>query len=227
MYQVIIVEDDPMVAAINRQYTELTPPFQVAGSFRDEASALAWLKDHRADLIILDYYMPAMDGGTFIDRLHAAGLSPAVIMVTSANDADTVRRLLSRGVVDFLIKPFEFQRFKEALERFARLSDTLKPSAGGLNQDAIDRLLAQRRVPADPGLAKGLNEETLKRIRSFFREHPQQDYTSEELAEQIGLSRITIRRYTAWLTETGELLSSVDYQTGGRPSIRYRFHRLQ
>ena len=51
--------------------------------------------------------------------------------------------------------------------------------------------------------------------------------TNEELAEQIGLSRITIRRYTAWLTETGELLSSVDYQTGGRPSIRYRFHRLQ
>ena len=50
-----------------------------------------------------------------------------------------------------------------------------------------------------------------------------QALTSEEIAEQVHLSRITIRRYVNYMVETGELVSSIDYQTGGRPSIRYRY----
>ena len=46
---------------------------------------------------------------------------------------------------------------------------------------------------------------------------------SEEIAEQVHLSRITIRRYVNYMVETGELASSIDYQTGGRPSIRYSY----
>ena len=47
-----------------------------------------------------------MNGGEFLDALHAAGLTPYVIMVTSANDTDIVRSLLNRGVTDYLVKPF-------------------------------------------------------------------------------------------------------------------------
>ena len=45
--------------------------------------------------------------------------------------------------------------------------------------------------------------------------------TSEQIAEQVGLSRITVRRYVGHMAEHGELDSFVDYQTGGRPCIRY------
>ena len=45
-----------------------------------------------------------MNGGEFLDALHAAGLTPYVIMVTSANDTDIVRSLLNRGVTDYLVK---------------------------------------------------------------------------------------------------------------------------
>lgn len=67
-----------------------------------------------------------MNGDEFIDQLHAAGMTPAIIMVTSANDAETVRRLISRGVTDYLVKPFEYDRFKAALERFAKRQEELK-----------------------------------------------------------------------------------------------------
>ena len=54
MYRVIIVEDDPMVAAINRQYIDVTPSFRTDRIFKNGSEALSYLKKDDADLIILD-----------------------------------------------------------------------------------------------------------------------------------------------------------------------------
>ena len=70
-YQVIIIEDDPMVAAIDRQYVETDSRFQVAHVLKSGGEALDVLEHCRPDLIILDYYTPSMDGMEFVDRLHA------------------------------------------------------------------------------------------------------------------------------------------------------------
>lgn len=116
--------------------------------------------------------------------------------ITSANDTDIVRSLLSRGVLDYLVKPFEYARFRTALERFARPARNIcgapRPS---LSQNAIDQLFAGPDPAADsvPQLSKGLNEATLNMIRRFLAEHPEGLFTSEQIAEQIHLSRITIR----------------------------------
>lgn len=224
MYRVIIIEDDPMVASINRKYVESMPGFGVAAVFKSGGDALEYIKDSAADLIILDYYTPLMNGDEFIDQLHAMGKTPSVIMVTSASDTDIVQKLLSRGVVDYLVKPFEFGRFKAALERFKALSEKLSHTRETMGQGEIDSLLSLQSCPASrPQLAKGLNEATLSRIREFLTGHPGVSYSSEQIAEQVHLSRITIRRYMNYMVETGELKSSIDYQTGGRPSIRYQW----
>ena len=223
MYRVIIVEDDPMVAAINRQYIDVTPSFRTDRIFKNGSEALSYLKKADADLIILDYYMPSMNGGEFLDALHAAGKAPAVIMVTSANDTDIVKSLLNRGVIDYLVKPFEYTRFRAALDKFSNTSEYLKNARTNLDQAAIDRLLTHPESSGEskPSLNKGLNEATLKLVRDFLKAHLNDFFTSEQLAEQIHLSRITIRRYMNYMVDTGELVSDIDYKTGGRPSIRY------
>ena len=55
-------------------------------------------------------------------------------MVTSANDTDIVRSLLSRGVLDYLVKPFEYARFRTALERFAAQQEYLRGARPSLSQ---------------------------------------------------------------------------------------------
>lgn len=60
-------------------------------------------------------------------------------------------------------------------------------------------------------------------IREFLSAHPGESFTSEQIAAQVHLSRITVRRYVSHMVETHELESSIDYRTGGRPSIQYRF----
>lgn len=228
MYHVIIIEDDPMVASINKQYVEVTSPFQVDRVFKSGGDALEYLKKHTTDLIILDYYTPLMNGAEFIDRLHSMGQSPSIIMVTSANDTDIVQSLLSRGVMDYLVKPFEYVRFKQALDRFHEKQMYLNKSRENLSQSAIDQLFSRGDGGAEstPQLSKGLNESTLRMIRTFLEEHPDDYFTSEQVAEQIHLSRITIRRYLNYLVDTHEILSLIDYKTGGRPSIKYSFRKV-
>ena len=222
-YRVLILEDDPMVAAIDRQYVESDRHFQVVQVCKSGGQALEYLAHQDVELIVLDYYTPEMNGQEFLNHLHAMGRAPAVIMVTSASDTDIVRSLLSRGVQDYLVKPFEFARFRQALDRFLQRQKLLSNS-GGMDQRAIDQLLqSQDGEESAPQLSKGLNGATLRLIQDFLARSQGQALTSEEIAEQVHLSRITIRRYVNYMVETGELVSSIDYQTGGRPSIRYRY----
>ena len=223
MYRVIIIEDDPMVAAIDRQYVESDKAFAVTGVFKSGAEALEYLAENPVDLIILDYYTPAMDGLEFLDRLHGIGKAPAVIMVTSASDTDIVRGLLARGVLDYLVKPFEYARFRQALEKFLKTKKLLESGKGSLDQQTIDQLMQRSgsHETALGQLAKGLNPATLELIRNFFAAGKGMAYTSEQIADEVHLSRITVRRYVNYMINTGELVSSIDYQTGGRPSIRY------
>ena len=221
-YDVVIIEDDPMVAAIDRQYVEANKVFHVCGVFKNGVEALEYLAQHKVDLIILDYYTPAMTGLEFLDALHGQGKAPSVIVVTSASDVEIVRELLARGVLDYLVKPFEFVRFRKALEKFLQRKKVLGADKTNLDQQAIDHLMnSQSTEGRNESLAKGLYAGTLNMIRDFLASHPEEAFTSEEIAEQVHLSRITIRRYVNYMVESGELNSAIDYQTGGRPCIRY------
>lgn len=62
MYKVLVVEDDPMVAMINEQYILKNKSFSVCGKCKDGLSALEFLEANNVDLIIMDVYMPKLDG---------------------------------------------------------------------------------------------------------------------------------------------------------------------
>lgn len=222
MYQVMIIEDDPMVASIDKQYVEMNPAFQVVKLCRHGGEGLEFLADHEVDLIILDYYTPTMTGLEFLDRLRASGRTTDVIMVTSADDTHIVRELLARGVLDYLVKPFQSDRFQQALERFLQTHHLLCADGKKVVQGDIDRLF-QKTEGHDLALStpKGINTDTLDLIRTFFRANQGRPFNGEQIAEQVGLSRITIRRYVNYMVDAGEISSSIDYQTGGRPSIQY------
>ena len=218
--RILFADDDPEIREVVRILLEHEGFEVIEASNGKEAVDKS---GGSVDLIILDYYMPLMTGQEFIDRLHSMGKAPSVIMVTSAGDSAIVQELLSRGVLDYLVKPFERSRFRQALSRFAQTRSCLDGSPE-LNQAEIDRLLSHAQ-PASPScqteLAKGLSETTLTLIRNFLKSRPGELFSSEQIAEQVHLSRITIRRYMNYMLEIGEIVSSVDYQTGGRPSIKY------
>lgn len=224
MYQVVIVEDDPMVSYLNQTFIEKDPRFQVSHVFQDGRTALDWLTTHSADLVVLDVYMPLLTGLDLLHELRYRGIAVDVIMVTAANDTKTVDALFKLGIIDYLVKPFTCERLQQGLDTFCRHREAVDGHTT-VSQETLDRLLAPAVSTATPP-PKGYQESTLERIRACLRDAPASGLPSESLARKTGLSVVTARHYVNYLVERGEVLCSVNYDTGGRPCRLYHYPGL-
>lgn len=221
MYKVLIVEDDPMVMMINEQYISRNKQFCVSGKCRDGRSALDFLEENTVDLIILDVFMPHTDGFETLRQIRKKKISVDVIMVTAANDRESLEEALHLGIIDYLVKPFTFDRFRMALEKFITQTDALK-ELGTLNQKNIDFIIDNSRKKSEDVYPKGIQEKTLHLIMAHMRENSDTWLTGDDIAEKIGLTGVTVRRYMNYLAESGMVIGEMNYETGGRPCMRYR-----
>ena len=221
MYQVLIVEDDPMVAMINESYVRKHKQFAVAGSCRDGKAALDFLEKQSVDLLIMDVYMPQMDGFETLRQIRKRQLAVDVIMVTAANEREALEEALHLGIVDYLIKPFTFDRFRMALDKYIAHRDALR-DLDTLNQKSIDFIIDSTRRRSEELHPKGIQEQTLKRIADHLKSNSEVWLTGDEIAQSMGLTGVTVRRYLNYLTDTGIASAQMNYSTGGRPCMMYK-----
>lgn len=223
-YKVLIVEDDPMVAMINEQYVKQNKNFTVSSICRNGDEALSFLDDNAVDLIVLDVFMPVMDGVETLKTIRERKVSSEVIMVTAANDTQTLERTMHLGVLDYLIKPFTMERFSIALEKFMSQNKTLKENTI-LDQKSIDLLMSSKQESKkflrEAEYPKGINRKTLSTIMNFFDENTGWQ-TVDMIADKLKISIVTIRHYMNYLVEKRIVSEDINYETGGRPSMLYR-----
>ena len=220
MYKVLIVEDDPMVAMINEQYVRRHKDFSVAGKYKDGEAALKFISENDVDLIILDVFMPHMNGFETLRELRKDKQAIDVIMVTAANDRDSLEEALHLGVVDYLVKPFSFDRFKLALDKFISQKRVLS-DFDTLNQSNIDFIIDKKRKQPQELFPKGIQDKTLQAILSCLRKNQPEPITSDFISEQTGLTAVTVRRYMTYLEENAIVVGELNYETGGRPCMYY------
>ena len=220
MYKVLIVEDDPMVAMINEQYVRRHKDFSVIGKCKDGEAALKFISENDVDLIILDVFMPHMNGFETLRELRKDKQAIDVIMVTAANDRDSLEEALHLGVVDYLVKPFSFDRFKLALDKFISQKRVLS-DFDTLNQSNIDFIIDKKRKQPQELFPKGIQDKTLQAIFSCLRKNQPEPITSDIISEQTGLTAVTVRRYMSYLEENAIVVGELNYETGGRPCMYY------
>ena len=220
-YKVLIVEDDPMVAMINEQYVNRHKAFRVVEKCKDGKGALAYLESNDVDLIILDVYMPLMDGFETLRQIRKNKKPVDIIMVTAANDRASLEEALHLGVVDYLVTRYTYDRFRIALEKYVSHLLALK-DLDTLDQKNIDFIIERSHKKSEELYPKGIQEKTLQTVLYEMKKNPSAWMTGDEIAERIGLTGVTVRRYLNHLTEKGILLSEINYETGGRPCMRYK-----
>lgn len=209
--RVLIIEDDPMVAMIHTEYfkkKELTNDLHHVTSLEEAKSFIA---ETDVDLIVLDNYLADGQGVEFLPELKGY----PIIMITAANDVQTVEAALSNGVVDYLVKPFTYERFSQAIDKVQDYVKLL--SKEKINQDLIDDYLNSGRVEEEEdSLPKGLSKITLKKVLEAIQQH-NGGFTTQQIADKLDISRITIRKYLNHLVNINILSEDAEYYTSGRP----------
>lgn len=222
MRDVLVVDDDFMVAEIHRRFVERVDGFRVVGVARTGGEALRAAGELHPELILLDVYLPDMTGLEVLQRLRADGDRVGVIMITAARELDTVSAALDGGAADYLIKPFEFEQFRTKLLAFAARADALE-SASGVDQSLIDSLFGgPTAAPAAKVLPKGLGAETGELVLAAVRDAG--EVSAAECADLVGISRVSARRYLEHYLSTGTVELRLQYGVG-RPERRYRLAR--
>ena len=222
MIRVIIVEDDPLVARLNAACLEQLPQVRVTGTFTNGQQALEFLKEHPVELAVVDVYMPVCSGMELLRRLRGLGIPTAVIMITAATEMKIVEEALRLGIEDYIIKPFSYDRLKDAVLKFHSKTQLVNANTT-VDQAVVDRLLGNPPAAAQAlDLPKGLNARTMETIRQVLDQNHQDAHTCESIAAASGLSRVTVRHYLNYLVDTQRLTSDIDYETGGRPRVLYR-----
>jgi response regulator of citrate/malate metabolism len=224
IYDVLVVEDDFMVAKIHSRFLATQSGFRVVGVAHNGADALTAVSTLRPDLILLDVHLPDMSGLDVLREARRRHPEVDVILVTAAHELDVVRRAWQGGAISYLVKPFEYEALAERLQHFRGNRAML--AAQDVDQGKIDKLFgiyAAARGPAQAELPKGLSRETAALVhRSLSADEP---LSASECAERVGLSRVSARRYLAYLEEIGVAAAQLKYGRTGRPERLYRLSR--
>jgi response regulator of citrate/malate metabolism len=219
--RVLVVEDEPVALEAHTAYVERVPGFMVVATATTSQAALHALRRIAIDVVLLDMNLPDRHGLEVIRAMRAGGHAADVIAVTSARDLDVVRAAVSLGVVQYLLKPFVFATLRDRLEAYRSYRDQLGGADQLSTQAEVDEVLAGARHSTRTALPKGMSGELLAKVTRSLREA--EGLSATELADRVGVSRVTARRYAEHLCEGRLALRTQRYAGAGRPEVEYRW----
>ncbi|HAT4314890.1 TPA: response regulator [Clostridium perfringens] len=216
--KILIVEDDPMVALINKRFLENMGFKNILGPVQTEEEIIKVLDKENIDLILLDVYLPKKNGIDILKSLRYKKYLTDVIMITAANSVEEVKRAFAYGVTDYLVKPFEFERFEEAVNKYKQKNNLLNKREA-LSQQDID--VISKSLEEKIELPKGLNQKTLDRIMEFLKENQGKVWTLREIAYELKISNVTIKKYMDYLEDVNKVNVTLTSGNVGRPEYKY------
>lgn len=233
MIKVLIVEDDPMVREINEGFLSKVEGFTLLKSVDSIEKAKEEILNYKPDLILLDVFFPQGVGTELLKWIRINDIKSDVILITAQKSMETVEEAFRYGAVDYIIKPFVFKRFKEALVQYKNRKHKFK-AIEDAEQEFIDEIaLKESNVTfeededynyndSDIRDIKGVSQHTYEKIIECISKNKEEAITAQEVADLMGISRITARRYLDLLEREGKVILEMEYGKIGRPLNKYK-----
>ncbi|MDR1735449.1 MAG: response regulator transcription factor [Oscillospiraceae bacterium] len=182
--KVLIIEDDPEIAALERDYLHIHG--YCVSLAATGAQGLALLRGEPFDLVILDIMLPGMDGFAVLKEARGFTDIPVLLVSARGEDIDKIRGL-GLGADDYIQKPFSpgelVARVGAHLARYRRLTEK-----GGKRREITVRGLRvdidDRRVFAPDGAEISLTAKEFD-VLSFLIENPNRVWSKEDLFERV------------------------------------------
>ncbi|MFJ7939050.1 response regulator [Peribacillus sp. NPDC096622] len=227
---VVIVEDDENAVNIYKQFTNQLDQFTVIATASTGKQALNILHAAQPDLILLDIFLPDMNGIDLLREIRKEYRGIDVILITAANDTETVSEAIRGGAFGYLIKPIIIDKLLATLNQYDLTRRQLHNS-DLVNQDKVDtlfRTISNSNTANDVqinSLPKGIDKHTLKMVRSKIQ-NVNGSLNADELGRLVGISYSTMRRYLEYLVSCDEMEVEVLYGSIGRPERKYKIKHI-
>ncbi len=179
--RVLLVDDDPLVRAGLRLILSSDEAIDVVGAIGDGAGAVAAVREHRPDVVLLDVMLPDIDGFETCRRLRRQGVWVPILMLTARDAVEDRVRGLDTGADDYLTKPFSLA------ELLARLRALARRGSGSVERPAVLEVGDLRLDPATHEVWRGderieLSAREFALLEAFMR-RPGQVLTQLQLLE--------------------------------------------
>lgn len=117
--RIVIIDDEVHVRHILKLVISSLPEFEFVGEASNGEEGLTLLVNLKPDVALLDINMPKMDGMEVLRQKKAMNITVPVIMLTSLSDAETVRRCIMNGAINYLLKSNSPEKIREMLGSLA------------------------------------------------------------------------------------------------------------
>ena len=221
MIRVLVVDDDFMVARIHVGFVERVEGFEVVGVAHSGTEAAQAVATLRPDLLLLDLYLPDRFGLDLLADLRTGPHPCDAIVITAAKESEAVRAAVRLGVADYVLKPFGFADLEERLRRYSGQRAVLN-AAEVSDQADVDRVFSRVATSSTAvALPKGMSPETARLVEDALGAAAE-TLSASEVAESVGISRVSARRYLEHFVSMGRADVRLRYGSTGRPERRYR-----
>jgi response regulator of citrate/malate metabolism len=217
---VLVVDDDYMVASVHARFVNRVPGFNVVGAAHSGQEALQLVASLNPQLVLLDIYLPDMNGTAVLQKLREEARDVDVLVITADDDTATIRKAFRGGVLHYILKPFDEETLRDRLLHYADAVHGPLANRSESDQQDIDRMFGAPQSTG-PKTPKSITAQTVTLVREILQRHPE-GLSSAQCAELSGLSRVSARRYLQHLANTGQAAVTLRYATAGRPERLFR-----
>ncbi|WP_251151622.1 response regulator transcription factor [Cellulosimicrobium sp. Marseille-Q4280] len=191
MIRVLLVDDQTLVRQGIRSLLEIAPDVEVVAEAEDGMTALAAVREHAPDVVLLDLRMPRHDGIWALEAMRESGIDTPALVLTTFDDDDLVLRALRAGARGYLLKDVTLEQLTGAVRTLADGGTLVQPSI-------TDQLLrAVRSGAAEPEEddrvpVQDLTERELEVLRLVAA-----GYSNREIAHGMFLAEGTVKNHVS------------------------------
>jgi two-component system, NarL family, response regulator LiaR len=190
--RVVIADDHRVVRDGLRYLLSQEPDVEVAGEAGDGRQTVAIVAATRPDVLLLDLYMPELDGHAVLAALHDAPHWPAVVVLTSATDDEHLVRAVRAGATSYLLKTASAEHVIAAVRDAAAGTASLSPAL-------LTRLTQALRRPPPPDPLEPLSPREREVLRLIARGH-----SNRQIARDLAIGEQTVKTHvSSILTKLG------------------------